>query len=238
MVDEAPPPKKRGRPLGFRPKKKESLPLPVTASSESLSAKAVAAVVNSEELVDFRDRFADRRRTILGYKLRGWTLRQIAKEMGLSAATVLKDLREIQRLAREKVKITQQQELLGDCVSCFERVEQEAWEQYNLSLDQDLKVKFLGTVQQARNNQLKLLTELGIVGANKPKPAPTHQTVNINNLTPQAQDILAMALITAGMQQQAPATTATAKVIDVEPEKKNEIEHPIPEGSSSTSGKN
>jgi hypothetical protein len=98
-------------------------------------------------------------------------------------------------------------------VSVYEQVEEEAWKEFNAAGSGSAqRARFLDVIRGARNDQVKLLTELGFL---KKAPQEIQHTVTskvVEQWSPQAQDLVALAIIKAGLT---PAMEPVREVIDI-----------------------
>jgi len=159
------------------------------------------------------DEIAERRREVMRLRTQGLGYRAIAAKLGVGHMTVKRDIEYIRAKVRERMTKFERNLAISESVSAYEQVEMEAWKQYGLANPGTTQAaRFLDVVRAARNDQVKLLTDLGFL-----KKAPTEHkhevsTQVIRNWTPAAQDLVAMAIVKAGLT---PAAEPT-KIIEAE----------------------
>jgi hypothetical protein len=146
------------------------------------------------------DEIAERRREVMRLRTQGLGYRAIATKLGVGHMTVKRDIEYIRAKVRERMSKFERNLAISESVSAYEQVEMEAWKQYALSKPGTTQAaRFLDVVRAARGDQVKLLTDLGFL-----KKAPTEvkhdiSTKVIQDWTPAAQDLVALAIIKAGL---------------------------------------
>jgi predicted transcriptional regulator len=135
----------------------------------------------------------ERRRAIYRLVLKGTTQKHIAKLLDISLATVKRDLKYVKDHNAARLTNLQQNETIGGCLTVFEEVQEKAWIQYHITKE----AKFLKIIQDAENNKIKLLLDVGKL------KKPSHE-VNvrvdhkvINNFTKDAQKLITCAMLKA-----------------------------------------
>jgi hypothetical protein len=143
----------------------------------------------------------------------GMGYRAIGEKLGVGHMTVKRDLEAIRSDTDQKMSNFQRNYMLAETCSVYEQVEQEAWRQYHSpTTGAAQKARFLDVVRGARGDQVKMLTDLGFL---KKAPQEIQHKVStevISHWTPDAQDVVALALV-RGMTS--PALEPTKDVIDV-----------------------
>jgi hypothetical protein len=162
-------------------------------------------------------------------RMRGLGLRKIAAELDVGHMTVKRDLAAIAEENKTRMDQLERDTLLAECVSVFEQIEAQAWDQYHRCANgTQMKAQFLNVIRSARNDQVKLLTDIGMIAKAPQKVEHTITRDVISHWSPEAQDLVAMAIIKSGLTPaEAPqedvnqlpmATPRGATVIDVEAE--------------------
>lgn len=169
-----------------------------------------------------------RRKEVIKLRMRGLGLRTIAKELGVGHMTIKRDLAAIAEETRQKMEQLDRDHLLADCVSVYEEIEKNAWDQYHRCANgTQMKAQFLNVVRSARNDQVKLLTDIGMIAKAPQEVKHTITRDVIQHWSPAAQDLVAMAIIKAGLtpasapipdERQLPPAIQDATVLEVEPE--------------------
>jgi len=163
-----------------------------TATTKSISKSRIKPAKASQAEMD------DRRKHVIRLRMRGLGYRSIAKILGIGHMTVKRDLEAIREANQKRVTQFEHEQTIGESLSVFEEVELKAWEQFDaMPLGSQHGAKYLEQIQDARNNQIKLLTDVGLI---RKEPAKLEVKVNhdaISHWTPEAQDLVAMAIIKA-----------------------------------------
>lgn len=145
---------------------------------------------------------AERRQEVIRLRLKGLTLREIGKEMNLGYMTVKRDLDAIRQEVGEKVTNFDKDFALGKSISVYEQIEDEAWKQYyGCAPGSTGRAQFLNIARTARNDQVKLLTDVGLIN----RAAQVHEhKIESNRLlsgwTEDAKRIVALAIIRSQME--------------------------------------
>ena len=148
------------------------------------------------------DEIKERRRRVVRLRMRGLGYRSIAQKLGVGHMTVKRDLEAIREDNRVKARLLDREEHVGESLSVFEEVELRAWQDYRYApRGSGERQKFLAEIRAARQNQTKLLMDLGVVAK-----APTESKITISNevianWSPEAQDLVALAIIKSGMKK-------------------------------------
>jgi len=110
---------------------------------------------------------APEERKVLKLMLRGYTRVTISKVMGKSLSNVIDTQKNIRRKLSTLGENVDQNYLIGYTVSVYEEVEEKAWELYGLADNAKSAVrdksKALELVMKAREKQLKLIMDVGLV---------------------------------------------------------------------------
>jgi hypothetical protein len=145
----------------------------------------------------------ERRKLVLKMKMRGMTLKDMARLLGVQETVVQFDLRKMKHEMTSKLSKIQKDYALGESVSVFEEIERAAWEQYNIAKDATpMKAKFLETVKEARKEQIKLLSDIGLIQKQTQKVDVKVDTSIISHWSPAVQDLIAASLIRATLDSQ------------------------------------
>lgn len=171
-----------------------------------------------------KEEIADRRKHVLRLRMRGLGYRSIAKMLNVGHMTVKRDLDAIRDENKRRVADIEKTQVVGDSLSLFEEVELRAWQDYHeASPGTPQRQKFLDVIQSARNNQLKLLTDLGLVSKAPQQTKVLVSTEVIQHWTSDAQDLVAAAILKSKLSPPKPPRKDRlldeSKVIDVESEK-------------------
>lgn len=164
----------------------------------------------------------ERRKQVIRLRMRGLGYRAIAKVLGVGHMTVKRDLEAVREENAKRVTRFEQEQTIGECLSVFEEIELKAWEQFDaMPLGNAHGAKYLAEIREARDRQIKLLTDVGLIRKEPNKVDVTVNTDALQHWTPEAQDIVAMAIIKTKLQ--APAEPRPDRVIEAhvsEPEEK------------------
>lgn len=114
----------------------------------------------------------EEQQVILRLRLRGMTIRGIAKGMNVSPAVIHREVTKIRELKASQLTSRPTEEHAADAITLYEEVEQSALEIYtDSSNDKNMQLRALSTALQARDKHVKLLMDLGIMQkANVDKP--------------------------------------------------------------------
>lgn len=185
-----------------------------TNNNEALALAVTRKSVGKSLKKGSNEEINERRRIAMRMRMRGLGYRQIAKELGVGHMTIKRDLDTLREETASRLDKFEKNYALSESLSVFEEVETQAWRQYNNCLDGSKnQVGFLNTVRAARNDQIKLLTDVGFISKAPSEIKHTVRSEVIEHWTPEAQDLVAMAIIKASLKQpEAPIRDA----IDVE----------------------
>lgn len=179
------------------PKKKQVVVAAMTAAIGRPKRKHRGRKPKSSQI-----ELAERRQIVIRMRLQGKTLREIGKELGIGYMTAKRDLDTIRSEVSEKVSQFDRDYALGKSISVYEQIEDEAWrEYYGAASGGPSKAQFLNLVRAARNDQVKLLTEVGLI--NKAPVQVQHEfqaQAVLKNWTEDAKRIVALAIIRAQME--------------------------------------
>ena len=169
-----------------------------------------------------KEEIAERRTAVKRLRLRGLGYRSIAKIVGVGHMTIKRDLEAIRHSNKTRVTMLDQSEHVGESLSVFEEVELRAWQDYHdADKGSQQRQRFLAEIQSARQNQTKLLMDLGVINRVAERKHITVSTEVISGWTPDAQDLVALAILKSQMKpllepRQDEALLAPKEVIDVE----------------------
>jgi len=143
-----------------------------------------------------REEIEDRRKQVGRLRMRGLGYRSIAKLLGVGFMTVKRDLEAIREDNKKRVSAFEQEQHLGESLSVFEECELRAWQDYHEAGAGTIQRKhFLDTIQDARNNQIKLLTDVGLISKEPAKVDVRVRSELIQHWSPEAQALVAMAIL-------------------------------------------
>lgn len=133
----------------------------------------------SIEIDGFLEGMTTQQRMVMSFRRRGWSIRGIAKQLGLSATRIHAIVKEAREILAKQITEQTVAEHVSDAVSVYEEVEQEALNMMtNIDLDPNTKLRAMNTVLSARDKQVKLLMDLGFVERVAQK-TETNVTVNV-----------------------------------------------------------
>lgn len=146
------------------------------------------------------DEITDRRQQVIRLRLRGMGYRAIAKELGVGHMTVKRDLEAISEETRTKMGKLEKDYVLAQSLSVYEEIETQAWDQFSKSAPGSTqRANFLQVVRAARNDQAKLLMDIGLISKTPQEVRHVVTSKVIEGWTPAAQDLVALAIIKAGL---------------------------------------
>jgi len=143
----------------------------------------------------------------------GMGYRSIAQKLGVGHMTIKRDLEAVREETSTRMSKFERDYAIASSVSVYEQVEESAWKEFaSAGPGSAQRARFLDVVRGARNDQTKLLTDLGFL---RKAPQEIQHTVTskvVDQWSPQAQDLVALAIIKAGLT---PALAPVREVIDV-----------------------
>jgi hypothetical protein len=91
---------------------------------------------------------------------------------------------------------------LGECLQTYERIHQEAWNEYeSCSHGSSGRATFLNLIRAAENDRVKVLMDVGLIGREAVKVEHNHKADQaLKGITKDAQQLIAMALLKAQLQ--------------------------------------
>ena len=150
----------------------------------------------------------DRQQTIVKLKVRGMTQSAIAQLLSITPARVSQEMRVVRHHFAIKGSEIDESAVVGESLTIYEEVEKRAWEVFHT--DGGKKLRALDSVMTAREKQVKLLMDLGLLK----RAATSHEhTVSVSplikKLSPiQKQEIAARIInttqLTAGVEPEPP----------------------------------
>ena len=151
-----------------------------------------------------QEEIAERRRTVLRMRMRGVAYREIAKKLGVGYLTIKRDLEEIQKKTKERIGRFEREYALSQSLSVYEEVETSAWQDYHVATPgSSNRASFLAQIRAARGDQVKLLMDVGLIDRAAQEVKHKHEHSNaqvIAQWSPAAQDLVALAIVKAGLQ--------------------------------------
>lgn len=146
------------------------------------------------------DEISERRQGVMRLRLRGMGYRAIAKELGVGHMTVKRDLEVIAEETRTRMSKLEREFVLAQSLSVYEEIETQAWDQFQKSAPGSTqRANFLQVVRSARNDQTKLLMDIGLIQKTPQEVKHTVTSKVIESWTPAAQDLVALAIIKANL---------------------------------------
>jgi hypothetical protein len=146
------------------------------------------------------DEITDRRQAVIRLRLRGMGYRAIAKELGVGHMTVKRDLEVIAEETRGRMGKMERDYVLAQSLSVYEEIETQAWDQFSrCAPGSTQRANFLHVVRSARNDQTKLLMDIGLIQKTPQEVKHLVTSKVIESWTPAAQDLIALAIIKAGL---------------------------------------
>jgi hypothetical protein len=165
-----------------------------------------------------QEEIAERRRMVLRMRMRGVGYREIAKKLGVGHMTIKRDLEIIQAKTRERIGKFEREYALSESLSVYEEVETAAWNDYHSSTPgSSTRASFLAQIRAARGDQVKLLMDVGLIDRAAQEVKHKHEHSNaqvIANWSPAAQDLVALAIVKAGLKPLPDPTPDDENVIE------------------------
>lgn len=176
-------------------------PVPKKQSAQIAMLQAAKGKKKGKKPRSSHMELAERRQMVIRLRLQGMTLREIAKELNTGYMSVKRDLDLVREEVGKKVGQFDRDYALGKSISVYEQIESEAWQQfYSVPNGTPARAQFLNLVRTARNDQVKLLTEVGLI--NKAPTQVQHQfeaNQVLKGWTDDAKKIVALAIIRSQM---------------------------------------
>ncbi len=104
----------------------------------------------------------DQQRTIIRFKMRGLSQKRTADLLKLSPARVSQEMRVIRAHLVSRGSDVNQAALVGETATLYEEVEKKAWEVFH-DPEENKKLRALETIMSARDRQVKLMLEVGLL---------------------------------------------------------------------------
>jgi hypothetical protein len=166
--------------------------------------RAAAAIARRPKKAS-QEEISERRRLVMRMRMRGIGYRTIAKELGVGHMTVKRDLEAIRDATKTKISRLDKNFALASSLSVFEEVETAAWMDYNKApAGSSVRAQFLAQVRASRNDQIKLLIDVGLIDKAVQKTSVdvnVVQTRIIDHWSEAAQDLVALAITKAGLKK-------------------------------------
>jgi len=190
-----------------------------------------------------REEMEERRQMVMRLRLKGMPYKSIARKLGIGTMTVKRDLERLREDVAEKVTQFERDYALGECLQTYERIHQEAWDQYErCEHASDGRAKFLNLIRAAENDRVKVLMDVGLIGREAVKVTHEHEHRAADNalkgITKDAQQLIAMALLKAQLQPaKEPIRESIGgngqKLLDIPPEMVTAVPKPKDGGNGS-----
>jgi hypothetical protein len=132
-----------------------------TAKADKLALLAEAAGEDRADQLALLDGLTEQQKLIARLRMRGLSQKAIAQVIEVTPARVCQEVKAIREHYITKGGNLDQAALVGESLTLFEEVEQKAWEVFHQ--DESKKLRALDTVMNARERQIKLLMDLGIL---------------------------------------------------------------------------
>jgi hypothetical protein len=149
-----------------------------------------------------KEEMYERRQMVMRLRLKGMTYKAIGKELGIGTMTVKRDLYALREDVSARVSKFDRDFALGECLQTYERIHQEAWNEYeSCSHGSSGRATFLNLIRAAENDRVKVLMDVGLIGREAVKVEHNHKADQaLKGITKDAQQLIAMALLKAQLQ--------------------------------------
>lgn len=160
-----------------------------------------------------KEEMYERRQMVMRLRLKGMPYKAIGKELGIGIMTVKRDLQSLKQDVSARVTKFDRDYALGECLQTYERIHQEAWQEYEgCSHGSSGRAQFLNLIRAAENDRVKVLMDVGMIGREAVKVEHNHKADEaLAGITKDAQQLIAMALLKA---QLSPAKEPIREVIE------------------------
>lgn len=195
------------KPVRKRPRGNPNFPQPTQTQLKNL---ARASVLSRKKTKRGRRRrmtdleLAERRQMIMSMRLRGKSLREIGKELGVGPMTVKRDLDAVAKLNQEKISEFERNNALADACQTYDTLEKEAWEQvFRCANGTQQRAQFMNLVRVVNNDRVKMLMDVGLISKAPQKLEVKSETTHqLEGWTEDAKQLMAMALLQAQMNSE------------------------------------
>ena len=107
----------------------------------------------------------ERREQVQSLRIRGLSMRVIAKMLNVSPKTIERDLLAIRAQNESAVDASQQNQVVGEALARLRAVEERAWSEYHSSKKSHERLKALDLIRTLQNDQLKAFKDAGILSS-------------------------------------------------------------------------
>lgn len=175
------------------------------------------------ELVYSEDAIYDRQIRVLKLKLRGHSIVDIAKTLGVSESTIKRDLEVIKKENREAVYKAEKEDVISDILSGYDDIMDRAWAEFEGSMPgSPHRLRSLDLVRTTKNDKLRAMQDVGLIELQAQK-TEQHITIDlIREWTPEAREQAARAILESSLTKELPPPLPETQIIDVTP-----IEEPL-----------
>lgn len=162
----------------------------------------------------------ERRREAFKMRLQGANYREIAERLDVGYMTVKRDLDIFKEELNKRITQFDKNYALGKTLSVYEQIEKEAWEQFHSSNFTASRIQCLNLIRTTRNDQTKLLMDIGLIGKAPTKvehKVETSAATALQGWTKEAQNLVALAIIRSQLPTPAEPIPDKDKIIDISP---------------------
>jgi hypothetical protein len=192
------------QPVRKKPRGNPNYPKP---TQQQLQHLARASVLNRKKTKRGRRRLTDlelaeRRQIIMSMRLRGKSLREIGKELGIGYMTVKRDLDAVAALNRQRISEFERNGALASAAHTYDMLEKEAWEQvFRCANGTSNRAQFMNLVRVVNNDRIKMLMDVGLIDKATQKVEVKSETTHLlEGWTKDAKQMMAMALLAAQIE--------------------------------------
>jgi hypothetical protein len=146
----------------------------------------------------------DRRKQIVQRLMKGETQQAVAKGLGISLATIKRDIKIVKDINAAKITNLKQKQTIGETLSVYDTVQEKAWFQFYKAFDPTDKARFLKIIMESEKKKTDVLSDVGYIrrAGHEVKVQVDHKV--INHFTPEAQRVIAGAMIKAKLSSPKP----------------------------------
>jgi hypothetical protein len=135
-------------------------------------------------------------------RLRGKSLREIGKELGIGYMTVKRDLDAVAALNCQRITEFERNGALAAAAHTYDMLEKEAWEQvFRCANGTSNRAQFMNLVRVVNGDRIKMLMDVGLISKAPQKVEVKSETTHLlEGWTEDAKQMMAMALLSAQIQ--------------------------------------
>jgi transposase-like protein len=157
----------------------------------------------------------ERQQTVQRMRLRGMTVRAIAKLLRVNPSTVQRDMQEIRRKNQDSVSAAERDEHMAEAMARFQEVEERAWSEYHAADEGSAqRIKALDLLRVIATDRIKALKDTGFIKVDPQKVEIKHEHKLEEMWTPELMAEVAQKLLDKALTPQLAEPISEAEIID------------------------